>query len=296
MNGIIACEGRGFLRISGDDHMTFLQNLITQDVYKAGNSCIYSLLLTPQGKFLFDFFIFTVSGALIIDANKTRLMDLKTRLGFYKLRAKVEIEEITDMRCGFSQNFSDAPEGSYVFPDPRKQGFGYRVYYSETGCLDYGTSSRFPLPFTGGARGGHLSSCQSTNEPENYYHAARIAAMIPEGDYDMIPDKSFPLEYGMDALNAIDFNKGCFIGQEVTARTKHRGVVRKGIFLVEADRDLPPSGAVIKSFQGNEIGVLCSTSGKVGLALLRKEEVIAAAASGGIFLDNGLQVTARQDT
>jgi len=243
-------SNRGFLSVSGADAETFLQGLITNDIHKLQTQpAIYALMLTPQGKFLYDFFISKPERSYVIEANVERLTELKKKLLMYKLRSKIDITELADLHCFHSLTKPDINE--FCAPDPRNNALGYRIYSTN-----------------------NLGEDDSTT-----YHEQRISLKIPEGDLDMTQDKSYPLEFGIDELNGIDFSKGCYVGQEVTARTKYRGVVRKKIYGVRTEGSpLQPLTAI--TCNNIELGSLCSTHKNIALALLRIDETQTALASG----------------
>ena len=223
-----------------------MQALITNDVKKiANNESCYSLILTPQGKYLFDFFLYKINQEeFLIDCNLGKVSELISKLELYKLRSKVNITNLSDT---FMVVFGEEGEG-YKFIDPRSASLGMR------------------------------SIIKNDNRPifEDNYHTHRMGlnTIIPEGELDLEQNKSFPLEWGLELLNAISFDKGCYVGQEVIARTKYRGVVRKQPMKVTASVDLPPKDTEIYAGE-SKIGVMASSFGKVGIALIRVEDYLA---------------------
>lgn len=230
----IQIKNRSFIKISGEDKESFLQGLITTDI-KDPN--LYSFMLTPQGKFLFDFFITDHRDYFLLELHKDFMESFLRKMQLYKLRTKVDIEKLEGDYFVYSSN--DEVAGQYFsFADPRSAKLGKRFYFT--------------------------SPLEKYLEEEEY-HFLRLKNMIPEGYYDMIQEKSFPLEFGFEKFNAVSFTKGCYVGQEVTARTHYRGKIRKKLQLIEAD-SFPPKG---EEFAG---GKMCSASKNLGLVLIREEE------------------------
>lgn len=234
---------RAVIALSGKDMVSFLQGLITQDATQlSAGEMLYALLLSPQGKFLHDFFLIPQEERILLDVNKEHVTDLVARLNIYKLRSKVNIEQtnIEVMACWGEG--SDILQAAYR--DLRHPELGVRMY----------------------------GAVKIANGEEGDYEAHRITLGIPDGAKDLHIDKSLPLEFGLDKLNAISFSKGCYVGQEVTARSKFRGQVRKALYRVLSKQPLPPLGTAI-TLNGEMIGELRSTHGTVGLALLRIESL-----------------------
>ena len=210
---------REIIEISGPDCESFLQGLVTQDVKLLQKEpIIYSLLLSPQGKFQYDFFIINAGDSWLIDIDKTRAQALTQRLQLFKLRANINIFLNSAWHVGVSSAMTNA---KYSFEDPRLKNLGYRLY------------DQISL---------------SSQTPVEIYENLRLSLGVPDGAQDMIVDKSIPLEWGMDELNAISWDKGCYMGQELTARSRYVGQVRKRAFPIEFTQ-----------------------TGKFGIALLRLE-------------------------
>ena len=188
---------RRILALSGKDRETFLQGLVTNDVRRAP---VWAALLTPQGKYLADFLIVPDGERLLIDVDEALAGDLIRRLSMYKLRADVTLEP-TDL--GLARGTGPAPEG--VIADPRDPALGWRLYGAATG--DDGSD----------------------------WDAIRVAHTIPETLIELIPNETFILEAGFERLHGVDFRKGCYVGQEVTARMKHKTELRKGLVTLGID-------------------------------------------------------------
>lgn len=276
--GAAYLETRGVLRVGGLEAHAFLQGLVTNDMDAIGEGrAIYAALLTPQGKFLFDFFIVSDGAdadSFLLDCDGARAADLAKRLTFYKLRADVGIENVSDTLGVAALWSEDAPAslglagsagaagaagdklGGRAFVDPRLAALGVRAILPRREITAACKAAGYPLTGEAG------------------YHRRRLALGVPDGALDLEPERSFPLEANFDELNAIDFKKGCFIGQEVTSRTKRRGSVRKRLLPVRVDGDLPAPGAAVIS-EGREVGTVYSGAGNRALALLRLDRARA---------------------
>lgn len=257
---------RGLLRISGEDTVPFLQGLVSNDVARLGQRpALYAALLTPQGKFLHDFFLVREGDAVWLDSDASRLPDLAQKMKMYRLRSKVSIDPAPEgMGVAAMWNADDLSpvQASLAFPDPRLPLLGWRVIGNKA-SVDAALR----------ARGGQEV------KPEEY-ERLRLEAGVPEGGHDLIPEKSFLLPFGFEDLHGVDFKKGCYVGQEVTARSKHLGQLRKFIYKVEsADKPLPPAGTPV--YAGEALmGEMRSSLGTKGLAFLEVQAVRDARAQG----------------
>lgn len=224
-------QDRSVISISGPDAHDFLQGLITNDVDKTTNGLVYAALLTPQGKFIADFFVLAKDGALLLDVAASHAAPLAQRLTMYRLRAKVEIEETPlQVSCGTGP----APQGA--FDDPRHPDMGWRLYGSET-----------------------LTDATDWDD-------LRVANNIPQTGIELTPD-TYILEAGFERLNGIDFRKGCYVGQEIAARMKHKTELKKGLVQVEIDGTAPVGTAITSD--GKAAGTLYTQSNGKALAHLR---------------------------
>jgi folate-binding protein YgfZ len=264
-------EDRGVLRLAGADSRKFLQGLVTSNVDKVREGeGLHAGLLTPQGKILFDFFVIEDGGSLLIDIAGDKASELAKRLGFYKLRAAVEIaEEPSLVVAAIWGGTPSLPDGAIAFPDPRLPEFGTRV------ILPTGTSA------------AELGCAEASSDD---YHALRITLGVPEGGRDYAFGEAFPHEALFDQLGGVDFAKGCFVGQEVVSRMEHRGTARRRIVPVEGDGPLPASGTSIEA-AGAAIGTLGSVSGRKGLAMLRLDRAEEAVARGVPLTADGVKLT-----
>ena len=266
---------RRLLRISGEDRQTFLQGLVSNDVAKATpDRAIWSALLTAQGKFLHDFFITEHDGGYLLDAEAARIDDLKRRLSLYRMRARAAIEAVEGWTVAIAWGEDtlkalDLPDeagaatpfgGGVAFTDPRLAGAGARLYLPDAAALE-------AAGFTPG-------------DPADY-DRLRISLGLPDGSRDMQVEKAILLENGFDELHGVDWKKGCYVGQELTARTKYRGLIKKRLLPVGIAGPLPEPGAIIEA-DGREAGEMRSAVDgpdfSVGLALLRLEALESGAA------------------
>ncbi len=285
----IVLDDRGLLAVGGAEARPFLQGLISNDVDKvSAKRAIYATLLTPQGKFLHDFFIAEHGDALVFDCEGPRLADLERRLLFYRLRAEVTVEDLTDryfvaaligdgvaMTLGLDEAEGGAASfgGGIVYTDPRLRAMGARAV----------------LPREGGVAA--LEAAGFERAPAEDYDCLRLAHAVPDGSRDIPVEKGFLLENGIDDLSGVDFDKGCYVGQELTARIKHRGKVRKRLYRVDVDGPLPAPDTPIM-LGAKQAGVMRSGRDRFGLALLRTEVVDAA--SGEPLTAGESRLTARK--
>ena len=223
---------RTILRLTGKDTRDFLQGLVTNDVARLDrDGIVYAALLTPQGKYLADFFLVAQGDAVLLDCDTSLAAGLLQRLTMYKLRADVAIET-TDMAV--RRGTGDAPEGAVA--DPRHPDLGWRLYGAEQG------------------------------EDGSDWTALRVEHCVPETGVELTPD-TYILEAGFDRLNGVDFRKGCYVGQEVTARMRHKTELRKGLVRVAVEG---PAGAGDEISAGDKVaGTLLTRSGDRAIAYLR---------------------------
>jgi len=247
LDGFVRLPGRGFLRLSGEDRLKFLQGLVSNDVDAAApGHAVYNCLLTPQGKFLHDFFLITDGDSLLIECEADRRADLAQRLKMYRLRSKIEIAEADyDVFAAFGA--APLVSDMILYPDPRRPALGTRV------ALPAGREAGAPIPF-------------------DSYDRLRIAQAVPDGSRDMEIGKAILLENNIDLLNGIAWDKGCYTGQELTARTRYRGLIKKRLIPVRIVGTAPPIGTPLIE-AGSEVGEMRSANGDIGLALLRLERL-----------------------
>ena len=266
----ILLEDRGVLRISGPDARAFLQGIVSNDVDKAtADHAIWSAFLTPQGKYLHDFFLVEREGALLLEGERARLADLMKRLKIYKLRSKAEIEDVSESHAVAALVGDRAAETAGLAAEPgAAAAFAGGIAYVDPRLAEAGARAILPaegaetaLQEAGFALGGRAD-----------YDRVRIPLGLPDGSRDMEVDKAILLENGFDELQGVDWKKGCFMGQELTARTKYRGLVKKRLLPV-AIEGTPPEGETEITRDGKEAGELRSHSDGWGLALLRLKRI-----------------------
>src|ERR1700733_8436572 len=247
-------DDRAVIAISGPEARPFLQGLVTNDIGGglAPGSGLYTALLSPQGKILFDFLVTEGEGALLLDVARESSEGLLRNLKMYRLRARIEIEARPQL--GVYLNLKGHPDNrpatyadrAISFADPRLAALGIR---------SIGAHAEMPVNLAG----------------PHQYHETRLELGVPEaGDFGF--EKIFALDAGLEELNGVSFTKGCYIGQELTSRMKHRATARKRILTVSADGTLPAPGAAIRRGD-TEIGELVSNHGMRGFALVRLDRL-----------------------
>jgi folate-binding protein YgfZ len=255
---------RAVISVAGTDAVAFLQGLLTADVeaLKPGEAA-YAALLQPQGKILFDFFVFHAGERHLIDCSAAQKPDLIKRLMFYKLRARVEIGDLADHEVGVS--FAPVSE-VYRFSDPRSALLGWRI----------------------AAPAGKLPAAEGSG-----YRFGRIRLGIADSDEDIGSGKLFPHEANLDQLAGVSFTKGCFVGQEVVSRMEHRGTARNRILPVNVAGGAPAKGAEVNA-TGTSIGSILSSDGDDALALIRLDRLKDARKDGRMLLTDGRNVDVRK--
>lgn len=225
--------------LTGKDAVSFLQGLVTNDLrpLEAGPGIIWAALLTPQGKYLADFFVVRRAGGdLLVDIAAPLAADTLRRLTMYRLRADVQIAP-SDLTV--TRSLGERPAGA--LPDPRHPALGWRLY----------SDAALPVPTVD-------------------WDAIRVANLIPESGIELVPDDTYILEAGFERLHGVDFRKGCYVGQEVTARMKHKTELRKGLARVRIE-GAAPVGTEITGADGKQVGTLFTQSGGFAIAYLRHD-------------------------
>lgn len=254
-------DDRAVLRMTGAAARDVLQGVVTNDVSRvAPGVAVYAALLTPQGKYLFDFFLLDGGpgdgGAVLVDVARKRADALAQRLKMYCMRRDARVEGETGLQValvwpdsagGPPGEASLAPDGAQVVADPRAAGLGWRIYAEDAAAA---------LAGTGAAAAGRAER-----------DALRVALVVPESGVELVPEDTFILEAGFERLHGVDFRKGCYVGQEVTARMKHKAVLRKGLVQVAVDGEAAPGTDVTAG--GKRAGTLFTVAGGRGLAELR---------------------------
>lgn len=284
----VQLEGRGVLAVGGEDARGFLQGMISNDVEKVTpKRVIYAAFLTPQGKFLCDFFIGQAGDTLLFDCEAARLGDLIKRLTIYRLRSRVTFTDASDdhivcavpgtgasqaLGLGGEPGAARALGRGFVYVDPRLAAIGARAL----------------LPKSEGVRSLEESGFSSGKVED--YERLRLELGLPDGSRDMAVEKAILLENGIDELNGVDFEKGCYVGQELTSRTKHRAVIRKRLFPVEIEGPLPEPGAPVM-LGDVKAGEMRTGLDGSGLALLRLDHVKRAEESGAPLTAGAARIT-----
>lgn len=255
---------RTVISITGDDSSDFLQGLITNDIYKVvDDTMIYSCFLTPQGKFLFDFFIVKTDGGYLLDVEAGRHKEFLMRLMIYKLRSDVTINDLSEQYNIYGA-WGEGASGGYT--DPRQDGLGQRFILAQGDDLPEGEQVAFDV-----------------------YDHHRLNLGAPDGARDMTPERSGMLESNMDHMSALDWDKGCYMGQELTARTYYRGLVKRRLISFTYTGDAPEFGTVIR-YQDIKIGDIRSTCNGLGLASVKCVEAQASIDSGDVVLADDQEI------
>jgi folate-binding protein YgfZ len=285
---------RSVIAVEGEDRLTFLQGLISSDTRRiTADQAVYSAFLTPQGKFLHDFCAAESGDRILLDPETERRADLVKRLSMYRLRSKVKVADlgadwVTVVFAGpgalaklglgaaagaakaLGPNIPNAnipsaniPNEGVVFTDPRLPALGARAF----------------LPR--GAVEAVAQAAGFSSGPFERYEALRIDLGVPSGSRDLIPEKGILLENGFDELHGVDWEKGCYMGQELTARTRYRGLVRKRLLPVEISGAAPAPGTplMLGEVEAGELRSL-GPDGTRGLAMVRLEHLDRAQAEG----------------
>ncbi len=238
-----SCTDRTLLELTGTDRVEFLQGLVTNDLKGLETGLVYAALLSPQGKYLADFFLVPQDDAILLDVKSDLAPALLQRLNMYRLRADVQI---TATERQVTRGVQDKPAGA--FDDPRHPALGWRDY-------------------DGAPADGNVD-----------WDAIRVTHCIPETGIEL-NSESYILESGFERLHGVDFRKGCYVGQEVTARMKHKTELRKGLATVAVE-GVAPVGTGITA-DGRPAGVLYTQSGGRGIAHLRFDRAAGPMQAGG---------------
>ncbi|MGA8959293.1 MAG: folate-binding protein [Pseudolabrys sp.] len=270
---------RGVVKVAGDDARGFLNGLVTNDIAKvAPGKPRFAALLTPQGKIIVDFIVAEApindGGGFFLDCPRALASALVEKLNFYKLRAKVICEDLSNV-LGVMAIWDGTAESEYglSYPDPRLPALGSRImlppHLAEEAAADLG---------------GMLAGADA-------YEAHRIALGVPRGGLDFIYGDTFSHEADMDQLNGVDFGKGCYIGQEVVSRVEHRASARSRVVPIVYDEFAPSSGLPVMAGD-RQIGTLGSTAKGHGLALMRLDRIRDALAAGATIEAGGIAIRA----
>ena len=240
-----------FLSIEGEDSNEFLQNLITNDINKCSeDNIIYSCLLSPQGKFLSDFFILKKDEKYLIETHSFFYEKLLKKLNIYKLRSKVHINEVNNLHSYSVFGDIQKDQDTFIFnSDPRNKNIGLKLIHLKKNPEI-------------------LDSLNEINEEK--YHQILIQNTVPLSHYDLEENKSLLLENNFENLNSISWDKGCYVGQEITSRMKYRALLKKKIYSLEIKEGSPLIGQLIKDNE-NEFGEIISIKNDSVLAMLKIE-------------------------
>ena len=268
---------RGVVKVGGEDARNFLNGLVTSDVTLVQPGLgRFGALLTPQGKIVADFLITEAppghGGGFLLDTPRALAPGLATKLGFYKLRAKVTVENLTD-NLGVMAAWDGEPatKPDLTFADPREAELGWRIL----------------VPEELAQKVADLIGAELVDSTA--YEAHRIATGVPRGGLDFIYGDAFPHETNMDRLHGVDFDKGCYVGQEVVSRMQHRGTARTRTVRVVLDGPAPEAGSAI--IAGDKaVGTMGSSAAGAGLALVRVDRIADALAAGMALSSGGLAI------
>jgi folate-binding protein YgfZ len=268
---------RGVVKVSGEGARDFLNGLVTTDVTLLQPGLgRFGALLTPQGKIVADFLITEAAtghgGGFLIDCPRALAQTLADKFGFYKLRAKVTVENLSEglgVIAAWDGDLATKPD--LAFADPRSAKLGWRIIASEE-----------LAPKVADLMGADLVDSAE-------YEAHRIASGIPRGGLDFMYGDAFPHETNMDRLQGLDFEKGCYVGQEVVSRMQHRGTARTRTIRVIIEGPSPEPGTTILAGD-KAVGTMGSTAGSNGLALVRTDRVADALEAGVPLTSGGLAI------
>jgi tRNA-modifying protein YgfZ len=269
---------RGVVKVSGEDARGFLNGLFTNDIGKiAPGAPRFAALLTPQGKIIVDFIVVEAAaedgGGFFLDCPRALAGELAKKLNFYKLRAKVTVEDLSDA-LGVMAAWDGAGDTEYglCYPDPRLKALGMRAILPPESAADAAAD-------LGAALGD-----------ETAYEAHRIALGVPRGGLDFAYGDAFPHEADMDQLGGVDFEKGCYVGQEVVSRVEHRNSARSRLVPVTYDGAAPDGGVAVMA-SDRQAGTFGSAAKGHGIALVRLDRVADALASGTALTAGGIPLT-----
>jgi tRNA-modifying protein YgfZ len=265
------------IKVYGPDAGGFLDGLLTCDIDRVtAEEARFGALLTPQGKILFDFIVYRIADeagdAFFLDCRKVFAEDLAKRLGFYKLRAKVSVENLSDTLAVLA-GWEVEPlsrEAGLVAADPRRPELGWRAVVAAGDVAEFADAEA--------AR----------------YHAHRIAAGVPEGGVDFLFGQTFPHEALMDQFGGVDFAKGCYVGQEVVSRMQHRGTARTRIVPVDYLGEFPPEVGADVTAGDRVLGQCGSSAERRGLVMVRLDRAADAIAAGETLRAGGVDFSFRR--
>ncbi len=247
-----AGANRRVLALTGADARAFLQDMVTNDVGGIDRGLVYAALLTPQGKYLADFFLSRQGDAILLDVHAGLADGLAQRIAMYRLR-----RDATIAATGLTVERGTGPAPADALPDPRHPDMGWRRYGEATAT--------------------------TALADETDWTARRVAQCIPASGVELLPNDTYILEAGFERLHGVDFRKGCYVGQEVTARLKHKTALKKGLAIVALRGDAGPGTPILSGTR--EAGTLGSRSGDRAIAWLRYDRVAPAMTAGDAVVD-----------
>ena len=258
MTKIATLGHRRVFAVEGEDRVSFLQGLVSQDMERAApGTALWSALLTPQGKWLAEFFVFSDGARLLLDVEAARQDIITTRLSRFRLRARVTITPTPFVVQAAWDGPAPPVSAGLIAADPRLQAAGWRILADP------------PLAETATA---------------DEWDVHRLALGLPDGSRDLEAEKTVLLEAGFDELDGISWTKGCYMGQELTARTRYRGLLKRRLVPVTIDGPVPEPGTPVMSGE-RDVGMMRSAAGRLGLAVLRLDVLASGAlACGGATL------------
>lgn len=263
-------DDRSVIALSGEETRDFLQGLVSNDMAlcRPGKT-IYAGLLTPQGRILFEFFVIERDGAFLLDCARDRADGLVKRLMLYRLRANIQIAIRSELAVAAIWNGEAALASPVAFADPRLPALGARLI---------GTHDDVAKGISG--------------IPSGDYAAHRLRFGVPDSA-DLPPDSVLALDAGFEELNGVNFKKGCYVGQEVTARMKHRATARRRFVIVETTGTIPPPGTPIEA-EGRELGNMASGKDDRALALVRLDRLAEAESARAAITSEGHRLNLRK--
>ncbi len=269
--------GRGVVKVAGDDARSFLHGLVSADILKlAPGAARFCALLTPQGKIIADFFVAEApaqnGGGFFLDLPRTLAAAVVGKLNLYKLRARVMVEDLSEVLGVLAAwNGQGTASIGLWYPDPRLPALGLRAMLPPQRAADAAAEVGAALV-----------------DPAEY-ETHRIALGIPEGGIDFGYSDAFPHEADMDQLGGIDFDKGCYVGQEVVSRMEHRGIARTRALSVRFDGTAPAHGAAVMAGD-RQVGTMGSSAAGHGLALVRLDRAAEALSRGESLVAGGVAI------
>ena len=272
---------RGVVKVAGAEARTFLNGLLTTDVTKVSpEQARFGALLTPQGKIIVDCIVAEApaedGGGFFLDCPRALAPGLVEKLNFYKLRAKVTCEDLSEVLGVMAVwDGTGATEYGLIYSDPRLPALGQRVMLPPHLAKE-----------TAADLGAEVFEAQA-------YEAHRIAQGVPRGGVDFIYGDAFPHETDMDQLEGVDFDKGCYVGQEVVSRMEHRGTARNRVVPIDASNFAPDAGVPVMAGD-RQVGITGSHAGNRGLAMLRLDRVADARAAGTPLTAGGVTIEPRK--